>query len=392
MKSTDSLLIDLFLAGRPPLNKDIPARDRKILSSLYRQITSGYFLTENQGKLLVKILKENINLLNFQEQDITHLILNPIWSKSFRQIEQEKKIYLSTDDEKKIVLEFSYNKRIREQISKIVKEAEGGISPTQGKKYFIPLTEKNIVLLIKTFKNFKFDIDEKILNFYQEIEDILKNKKQYFDINSLENKNLKQELLKDIGDESVTDRLFLHDRKIKYQYTISGKISNNDLSAKIATRSSTKIFLNKKEHCLTDIIQSLITLKRLPILFIFSGHESSESIKDLENLANSLTKLDLTSNVGIYFRFDNVAESNKLFNDLVTHLNFNKNLTSETKIVGLANNKLPKFIVKELWKPKSIISFTNNFKNNKTSVYCDNVDLTIFYNELPPLGDIDAIV
>ncbi len=392
MKSTDSLLLDLFLPGQPFLNKDIPARDRKILSSLYRQISSGYFLTENQGKLLVKIFKENINLLNFQEKDTTHLILNPIWSKSFRQIEQQKKIYLSTEDEKKIVLEFSYNKRIREQISKIVKDLEGGIAPTQGKKYFIPLTEKNIVILIKTFKNFKFDIDEKILNFYQEIDEILKNKKHHFDIDFLDNKNLKQELIKDIGEESIAERLFLHDRKIKYQYTISEKISNNDLTAKIAARNSARVFLNEKEHCLTNIIQSLVTLKRLPILFIFSGHEASDSIKDLENLANSLEKLNLTSNVGIYFRFDNVAESNKSFNELVTHLNFNKNLTSETKIVGLANNKLPKFIVKELWKPKSIISFSNNFKNNKTSVYCDNVDLTIFYNQQPPLGDIDAIV
>ena len=98
------------------------------------------------------------------------------------------------------------------------------------------------------------------------------------------------------------------------------------------------------------------------------------------------------ADVGIYFRFDNTTEQNKIFNDLINTLKYNSKLDKNTKIVGLANNKLPKFLVKDQWKPNSIISFTNNFKNNKTSVYCDDVDLIIYYHDKAPLGDIDAIM
>jgi hypothetical protein len=46
----------------------------------------------------------------------------------------------------------------------------------------------------------------------------------------------------------------------------------------------------------------------------------------------------------------------------------------------------------EKWQAQSVVSFTNNFKNNKTSVYCNNIDLIVYYNDKAPLGDIDAIV
>ncbi len=61
MNTIDHLLIELYNIGVEKLDTSVPVRDKKILSSLARQIISGHFLTENQSKLLVKILKENYN-------------------------------------------------------------------------------------------------------------------------------------------------------------------------------------------------------------------------------------------------------------------------------------------------------------------------------------------
>ena len=72
---------------------------------------------------------------------------------------------------------------------------------------------------------------------------------------------------------------------------------------------------------------------------------------------------------------------------------FNKNLTTDTKVIGIANNKLPKFIINHEWYPKTVITFSNNFRNNKTSFYCDSVDLIVYYNDKQPIvGGVDAIV
>jgi hypothetical protein len=50
-------------------------------------------------------------------------------------------------------------------------------------------------------------------------------------------------------------------------------------------------------------------------------------------------------------------------------------------------------MLKSSWYPASVISFSTNFKNNKTSIYCDSTDLIIYYTNKQPLGGgIDAIV
>lgn len=391
MNSTDNILIDLYSSSPASVQQTVPVRDRKILVSLFRQISSGQFLTENQGKLLVKIFNENIDNLEFKDPEILSLIESPVWSKSFRQIEYVKKIYLSDSEEKHIIIEFTFNKRIRDQISKISKDLDGALISIGNKKHTLPLTEKNILTLVKGLKNFRFEIDEKLQNFYHEILEVLLTKENIFDLKNIESKKLLDSLYADIGVENSENHLLLADRKIRYQYQIFSDFVPGTLTDKIAYRRTSKLYLDKNQVSLTDIIHSLNELNRLPVLFIFSSHDIKDSITDLKNMATALESNSI-ADVGIYFRFDNTTEQNKIFNDLINTLKYNSKLDKNTKIVGLANNKLPKFLVKDQWKPNSIISFTNNFKNNKTSVYCDDVDLIIYYHDKAPLGDIDAIV
>lgn len=391
MNSTDNILINLYSGTSGRIDQSVPVRDKKILVSLFRQITSGHFLTENQGKLLVKIFKENIENLKFEDPKILELIELPIWSKPFRQIEYVKKMYLSTGEDSQIIVEFTFNKRIRDQISKMSNELDGALVSVGNKKHTLPLTEKNIITLVKGLKNFKFEIDEKIQDFYREISEILSAKENVFDLQKIENKKLLDSLYSDIGSENNKNHLLLADRKIRYQYQFFNDFTPVTLTDKIAYRKTSKLYLDKNKFNLTDIVNSLKDLDRFPALFIFSSHDINHSIVDLKNMATALDANNITD-VGIYFRFDNTTEQNRTFNDLVNTLKYNSKLDNTTKIVGLANNKLPKFLVKDKWKPKSIISFTNNFKNNKTSVYCDDVDLVIYYHDRAPLGDIDAIL
>ena len=392
MNSTDKILINLYSGSNIQVDKEVPARDRKILFSLFRQITAGHFLTENQAKLLVKIFKENLSLLKLENEEMLNLIENPVWSESFRKIEQVKKLYISDQVEKNIVIEFTYNKRVRDQFSKMAQQLDGSIVSIGNKKHSVPLTEKNVVTLVQGLKKFNFEVDQEIAKFYQEISEILSSKEDVFNIANIENKKLLECLVNDIGIENKDNSLLLHDRKLRYQYSVSSKITPENLTAKLATRSSPRVFVNKEKYSLDQIIESLIALKRLPVLFIFSGHDSNESYDDLQILASALENQSIKNSVGIYFRFDNVNNKNKDFNESITQLKYNAKLASDTKVVGLANNKLPKFILREQWKPSSIVSFTNNFKNNKTSVYCDNVDLVVYYHNREPLGDINVIV
>ena len=97
MITVDTLLIELFRQGIETLHPQIPARDKKVLISLARQINSGHFLTENQSKLLVKIFKENSSHIFDPLSENLEAIETPTWSHSFRVLDQVRKIFLAKE-------------------------------------------------------------------------------------------------------------------------------------------------------------------------------------------------------------------------------------------------------------------------------------------------------
>ena len=141
-----------------------------------------------------------------------------------------------------------------------------------------------------------------------------------------------------------------------------------------------------------ELIKSLKELNRLPVLVIFEGHDPKVNKLTLDLLQTALEKNEITDNVGIYFRFGNVADTSG-FNETISTLKYNSLLTEQTNLAGIANTKLPKFMIKSEWKPQSVISFTTSFRNNKSSVYCNDVDLIVYYTDKQPLhGGVSVIL
>lgn len=369
-----------------------PNKDRRILTSLSNQIDQGHFLTENQSKLMVKILNENATAVATIEPDIKNIIEQGQWSQIFRVIQRVRKISLSEDQENLILVEFTYDKRLKEKLVSLNSKIDGSIAAVGSKIYSLSLTEKNIHLLISTFLKDDFKIHEKIMDFYFEIDKILKNEKDLFDIKYTDNENFRKVVYDLMGDITQENLMLLHDRKIRYQYTFSEKIEVTTLASKIASRQTPKIFISNNNFSLTNIIDALKELKRFPALIMFEGHDPKINKKHLEMLSSAIQASNLQGDVGIYFRFDKEVDT-CYFNKTIADLSYNKQLTNDTVVAGIANSKIPKFLLKTDWKPKTVISFTTNFKNNKSAVYCNNVDLIVYYTDRKPLnGDVDVIV
>ncbi len=385
MKTVDSLLLEIF-HDIQLFNGKINTKDKRILSSLGHQLTQGNFLTESQSKLLLKILKENISHIKSQKLDIDEILETPVWSKSFRVIQRVRKIY-ENFKENTLVIEFTFDKRLKEKLISLTTKLDGTIVNDGSRHYSVSLTERNIFSIVTLFKTDNFEISEKILNFYQEISKIREEQKDLFSILTTSNENLKKIVEEDIGEISKNNLLLLQDRKFRYQYKISEKIKENSLTSDIAQRPGTHIFIDSNKILLDDLIQSLIELDRLPVMVIFEGHDSKLNRESLEILAKSLKKHNLDNQVGIYFRFEKVSDTAK-FNSAIAEYNFNKVLSDDTAVVGISNSKIPKFMIKMQWKPQTVISFTNNFKNNKSYVYTNDVDLIVYYNNKKPLHGV----
>lgn len=389
MITIDSVLTELFQLDINKLDNRISNRDKKVLISLAKQLAVGQFLTENQSTLLIKIFKENKDSIPSPYNEV---IDYPTWSRPFRVLEQFRRISLTKDQDCRLLVEFTYNKRLRQLVTDLSKQLEGQLLALNSKQYSVPLTEKNLHLVVTALKNQGFEIDHILMEFYGEISEILKTTNTQFNVFSLTDKKLEAAIVNEVGSISEDNLILLNDRHQQFQYSIFQKNPEISLKNALANRPSTKVWIDSNQTSLDSVVEALGELNRLPLLVIFNGHESKECLKNLEKLAISLKNCGINSDVGIYFRFDNISEHNKNFNNLISQLGYNAQLNDTTLTAGIANNKLPKFFLKSKWYPKSVISFSNNFKSNKTSVYCNAVDLIVYYNDKRPLGGVDAVV
>ena len=65
MLTIDNILLTIEQHGIDKLNSSVPVKDRRILKNLVRMIQMPAFITESQGRLLIKILQENMEALHF---------------------------------------------------------------------------------------------------------------------------------------------------------------------------------------------------------------------------------------------------------------------------------------------------------------------------------------
>jgi hypothetical protein len=388
MKTIDQLLLRIVNHTRPTIEEQIVSRDAKVLRSLATSILSQKFITENQSKLLVKILKENSEKIQDFTEDILEAIVEPSWSKTFRQIDQTKKLYISqsTEGVDLLSIELAFNSQIRKLLAGYSKKITGFVQNLNGKLYYAELTEKNIITLVDLLLPHDFDVDQKIMDFYNTIKSWSENEvRGQFLITTITHPNFQRQITADLGLETAIDKNIIADRRIRYQYFVEDiKNPPENLTEIIATRSSNRLWIDQTTCKLEDIFASLISLKRLPTLVIFDTYDAKKCSEDLKILSNSLEENGIFDQVGIYFRLPN-SEAGIEFNKFIADKHYNCQLDQSTKIVAVQNGKIPKFFLKSDWKPMSVIAIGSSLKQTKTAVYANCCDLVISYTDSQPI-------
>jgi hypothetical protein len=384
MQTVDDLLHHIVKQSfGDPFNK-IESKDKKILISLNKQITEGSFLTEKQGNFLLRIL--NFYRTHF-DANINSIIESKLWSSEFRILKNTKKVSISDD---KIIIEFSYDRDIKKKVLSTVNLLKGNYELHSPSVIKLDLNEKNVLLIVNKLKSENFEISKELEIFYKQINLIIEDKQQILNSTVCYNDYFSNIIKKDIiNSGDILDTKIL-DRRIRHQYRFEATTMSNELHFQIAHRPSVNVFINQTNYSINDVLQSLHKLERLPVLVIFDNRNVKQCIEYLEKIV----KFESKGTKGIYFRFDNNSEENKLFNSLIHQHSFNAYLDSNTEIAVISNNTLPKFLIKNGWRPKSVISFTNSFRNNKSHVFCNDVDLKIYYNNAAPvvIGDLYEIM
>lgn len=387
MTTIDKILIQLLSSGDEHLTA-ISSRDLKVLKSLAKIISTPSFITENQGRLLVKILRENFEKFTDMKDEISSSVSVPTWTRPFRQIDKTKKLYILQSDPS-LIIEFAFSSAIRKVLTTNAKHITGFCQQSSGKNYKADLTERNIVALVETLEPLDFDIDQKVIDFYKTIKSWSENEvRDQFLISNISHVNFQKHITSDLGINTSIDENIILDRSMRYQYFFkksekSEKTTKN-LAETIAERTGTKLWIDRKTVSLDDIMLSLLKLKRLPVLVIFDNNDDKRCFEDLKILHESLEKNEIFSQIGIYFRLPN-NDTGTQFNKFIAEHQYNCALDDTTQIVGVQNGKIPKFFLKNNWRPMSVIAIGNSLRQTKTAVYANSCDLIITYTDNQPL-------
>ena len=386
MITVDNLLLQIVNFTSPTIEEQIQSKDSRVLRSLATSVISHVFITENQSNLLLKILRENQKKLKFFGDEIATVLASPQWSRDFRQVEQVRKMYISKneDNEPGIQIEFTYNSEIRKILQNLTKKVENLNQAVPGKMFTADLTEQNIVFLVEALDPLEFDIVDSIRNHYTTIKSWSKlNVDHQFLLTSITNQNFHKAITADLGIETPLDQSIINDRSVRYQYlTETAKNPGETLVEYVANRPNTRLWVDKAQHSLTAIFESLVYLKRTPVMVVFDNTTESKSLENLELLSNALKNVGIFDDVGIYFRLQNTDVGRK-FNQLIAANSYNSKLDSTTKIAGVQGGKIPKFFLTNTWRPMSVIAIDTRMglRHGKTSVYTNCCDLIIEHSD-----------
>ena len=386
--NVDALLLEIEKRGFNNLPTTMPAKDIKILKSLCNVISGPSFITESQGRLLVKILNENKEHLVTVTELLENSLAYPLWSYPFRPIDQTKKMFIGKMNNGELVIhiEFANNANIRKILNNLHRDLDSTLTAVNSRIFLASLTEKNIVLLIDTLGPQGFEISTDLKNHYDTIKSwkIEEIQSRYFTENLLDTA-LYKELTKEIGNLSDNDISIVQDRSVRYQYIINTpENTEKNLKNSISLRTGPKLWVNSTTTDLTDVINELVNLKRLPLLVVMESHLQPKALENLKKLDESLKKCGIFDGIGIYFRLDN-DEVGKEFNALIADRKYNKPLDDQTVVACVPNGKIPKFFLKNPWKPMAVIALGTSLRHSKTSVYANCCDLIISYNHTESL-------
>ena len=148
------------------------------------------------------------------------------------------------------------------------------------------------------------------------------------------------------------------------------------LTKKVLSRNHSLIQINKKQHPINEVLDTLMELKRFPLMVILDEKDPLDQLVQFHNLTKNIIP---TEEISVLFRKENRKEG-RHFNDYVKTQKINNKLDINTKIVYINNKKIPKDLLKEVWEPECVISLGSVRHYNKIDKLIHQYDLTIHYD------------
>jgi len=361
-----------------PVTFTIEQTDFTIMNSIARQCFKGMALTDRQFALMQEKLllyREQFTNLDWDFDYAVEQLRLPL-----RSIDRSKYIKLQDGN---IVVRFPFNKTDICYIHEFANNAEGYHHQKGTHRHEFAYNERNILNLLDRFTKKEFVIDEELLEIYDKVKVMNNNPQEHLsgigdDYNLINiNPTLALTIQKEVGEASAESFTKLYDRRFRYGFNHVANLgkANNELVHDIASRKETTYHSVPSIESTQDMLSALWELDRFPLLVIL---DPAHAEQQLYTFANHYRDILNPEEQSVLFRLE---EKDSGFNQLVKDRKLNNWVDSTTKVVYISKSKLPKLLVKNIWKPSATFSFTSSMDRFVDSYVSFNCDLIVYREE-----------
>lgn len=364
---------------------DIDTSDTAILTSLARQVVRHTALTDRQYNLAKeKIVKyqsqfEQNGFDNFEiELDNLRLPLREIDRSKTITVEKMKlpvsDIHPHSGIQDWIKIRFPFNKKTIVAVDVLSNKHKKYYYHEKGThEHFFVLTENTAHDIVEHFADRNFRIDQEIIDLASSVKLIKDNAREHLPcIFEGQTYNLRDIVSNQINVEVGDSIELLIDRHRRYGLINFDTVSGNSLKSSIINRDDTEVQVKPSEHPLSAVFETVRSLDRFPLLVVLNERTAEDEIFSIWE--NTRTYLD-TAIQSVLFRQEGTSD----FNQFVKTKSLNNWVDSDTKIVYVSSNKLPKLLVSGEWKPITALNFSTNLNRHLDTYIKTTCDLVINY-------------
>ena len=364
--------------------------DNQILSSISKQCKKGTALTDRQYELVKNKLESKADVL--LQHDI---VLGEYETRlPIREIDRSKYIKVVTLSEIKdnvyetyksnevwFKVRFPFSKKhivkLESVISKCRRRGKNYIHNKGSHEHYFKKDPNIALALVEAFEKCDFDIEDQIVDMAEKsktIKDSYKDYLPHFSNNQFF--NVDQMIVDNIDQDDIYK---IKDNSIRHGYTIALTANNSSLLDIVVNRTKAEVLADPSHYSMHNIAETFERLDRYPIVVVIDANNEYEQVKEIYNAFNMIVPDEKQS---VLFRIENTDKENYQLNDFIKNHNLNNWVDSQTKIVYIRKNKLPKILLNSGFKPKTMLGKTSYRLNSMVTSYITfNCDLVMFNDD-----------
>ena len=364
-----------------------------IMFSFAKQVFRGTALTAKQYTLAKKLLLEYYTD-QFDAHEIDLKVAVEKLRFPLREIDGSHWIkFVDYKGEKMLAIRFPFNKKVIKHLEELKNSSDKEYFYDKHTHYF-PQKEKyiwKIVNISKQFADAKFEIQDEILELYKQLEVFEKNPQDYIPgIYNFKFKNLPvkaiDNMFEELGEPNYNNLYKYYDRRYYYGLnyfddralveSISGR---ETLTKAIINRNSSLICVDKTKWDMATVLKAVDELERYPLLILIDAKQGYSEVTLYHNLLRYYIPKEQMS---VMFRLDNKLGNEAIqFNQYIKTQGLNNIVDKNTKIVYISNNKIPKPLMKQGFRPKGILTIGSKKIANNIDSYVSAHDLVMQYDD-----------